>query len=465
MKKGDIISLRIKGLSFPDKARGTIDIDGEEKRVQVKHALPGQLCQVRIIKKRGGKIEGQVINVLEKAPNEIPVDCGIFGSCGGCAFLNLPYDAQLTLKENHVMRLLDEAGISGFEKDDIIPSPEITGYRNKMEYSFGDAEPNGPLTLGLHQRGSFYNVLSTPDCQIADEDFNLIRSAVQAFFQEEKRSYFHKRTHEGFLRHLVIRKGKATGEILINLVTTSQSVFEAGKFVDHLINLPVKGKICGILHTVNDGLADMVRADEQRILFGKDHITDSILGLDFKITSGSFFQTNTFGAEKLYALVRQYVQAGAGHSEKTKLAETIFDLYCGTGTIAQIMSPLAEKVFGIELVEEAVEAAKINAEGNGLENCTFIAGDVMEKVTELTFQPQVIILDPPRAGIHPKAIFKIIDFAPDVFVYVACKPESLARDLPFFVQAGYHVDRVGCVDMFPHTANVETVALLTRKQA
>ncbi|MEG0379338.1 MAG: 23S rRNA (uracil(1939)-C(5))-methyltransferase RlmD, partial [Eubacterium sp.] len=410
----------MEGIQFPGKSWGMVEDTNGPKKVIIKNGIPGQCLSVRITKKRSSKIEGQVLEILEPSPMEVPAECPAFGICGGCTYQSLPYEEQLKLKSEYVRGLLENAKITGFEFDGIIPSPEIFGYRNKMEYSFGDDVKDGPLLLGMHERGSFYNIVKTDCCKLTDEDFNTIQKAVLAYFREKGESYFHKRTHEGFLRHLVVRKGKQTGEILVNLVTTTEKALDHEAFTALLLNLSLEGQIKGILHTINDGVADVVKKDDLHILYGEDRITDKILGLTFEISTFSFFQTNTLGAEKLYGVVRDYVGA-----QKDKI---IFDLYCGTGTIAQVLSPVAKKVIGIELIEEAVAAADINAKKNNLNNCQFIAGDVMEKVEALEDHPDIIILDPPRDGIHPKAIFKIINFKPDTFIYVSCKPTSLARD-------------------------------------
>lgn len=454
MKKGDIIDIRIEGIEFPGKSWGMMEEESGAKKVVIKNGIPGQLIKTRITKKRSKKIEGQPLEILEASPLEIPAECPAFGKCGGCTYQSLPYEKQLELKADYVLNLLGKAGIDGFEFGGIIPSPEVFEYRNKMEYSFGDDVKDGPLLLGMHERGSFYNIVKTDCCRLTDEDFNIIQRAVLRYFEGKSVTYFHKRSHEGFLRHLVIRKGKQTGEILVNLVTTSQAELDSEDFTELLLKLELSGEIKGILHTINDGVADVVKKDNLHILYGEDCIHDKILGLEFEISTFSFFQTNTLGAEKLYSVVRDYVG--------DRQDKTIFDLYCGTGTIAQILAPVAKKVIGIELIEEAVEAAKINAEANGLHNCAFIAGDVMEKVAELPDNPDIIILDPPRDGIHPKAIFKIIDFKPDTFIYVSCKATSLARDLPFFKEAGYAVEKVCCVDMFPHGGHVESIVLLSK---
>jgi 23S rRNA (uracil-5-)-methyltransferase RumA (EC 2.1.1.-) len=449
MKKNEEIELTIEGFNFPGKSWG---MHGE-KKVVMKNGLPGQRVRVNIAKKRK-KYEGRIVEVLEKAPNEIDAACAVFAKCGGCTYQNLPYQEQLKLKESYVLNLLNQAGITDFAYEGIVPSPEVFGYRNKMEYSFGDNEKEGPLMLGLHEQGSFYNIVKTDGCKITDEDFNQIQTAVLGYFAQTGDSYFHKRSHEGFLRHLVVRKGKHTGDLLINLATTTQGTLDEAAFVKCLLELPLIGQIRGILHTQNDGVADVVKAETARILYGEDKIEDKILGLTFEITSFSFFQTNTLGAEKLYSVVRDFV----GQEQN----EVIYDLYCGTGTIAQVLAPVSKKVVGIELVAEAVEAAKANATKNGLDYCQFIAGDVMVEVANLHDQADVIILDPPRDGIHPKAIFKILDFKPKVFVYVSCKATSLARDLPFFVAAGYAVKKVQLVDMFPHGGHVEAIILMTR---
>ncbi|MEG1940716.1 MAG: 23S rRNA (uracil(1939)-C(5))-methyltransferase RlmD [Eubacterium sp.] len=454
MKKGDIIELKIEGIQFPGKSWGIAEDTSGSRKVMVKNGIPGQVIKTRITKKRSSKIEGQSLEVLEKSPLEIPAECDAFGICGGCTYQNLPYEKQLELKAHYVRELLEQAKITDFEFDGIIPSPEIFGYRNKMEYSFGDDVKEGPLLLGMHERSSFYNIVKTDCCKLTDDDFNTLQKAILGYFQEKEATYFHKQSHKGFLRHLVVRKGKQTGEILVNLVTTSQGTLDNDALTTLLLELELEGTIKGILHTINDGVADVVKKDDLHILYGEDRIHDRILGLDFEISTFSFFQTNTLGAEKLYSVIRDYI----GDQQN----KTIFDLYCGTGTIAQILSPIAKKVIGIELVEEAVEAAKMNATKNHLTNCTFIAGDVMEKVNTLSDKPDIIILDPPRDGIHPKAIFKIIDFKPETFIYVSCKATSLARDLPFFKEAGYKVKRVRCVDMFPHGGHVETVVLMSK---
>ncbi|SEF88126.1 23S rRNA (uracil-5-)-methyltransferase RumA [Caloramator fervidus] len=447
MKKGEIYEVEIKDVLFPNKGISYVN----EKAVYIKNAVPGQKVKIKIIKNKKDYAEGIILEVLKKASNEINPPCSVFGLCGGCSYQNLPYEFQLKLKEEQVKKLLNGEKIKydflGIEK-----SPLEFGYRNKMEFTFG--EDNNKLSLGLHKKGKFYEVITTNNCKIVHEDFNKILDSTLLYFSQENIPYYNKKNHEGFLRHLVLRRAFRTNQILVNIVTTSQLNFDLSEYAKILLSLNLQSKIVGILHTINDSISDVVQSDKTQVLYGNDYIIEEILGLKFKITAFSFFQTNSYGAEKLYSIVRDF----AGDTKN----KVIFDLYSGTGTIAQIMAPVAKKVIGIEIVEEAVYAAKENAKLNNLENCEFIAGDVLKKVDELKIKPDIIILDPPRDGIHPKAINKIINFKAPKIVYVSCKPTSLARDLKIFVENGYEVKKVKCVDMFPHTPHIETVALIER---
>lgn len=456
MKKGEIYEGIIEKLEFPNK--GILHIDGE--KVTVKNAIAGQNVRFLINKKRGGKCEGMLMEVLERSPLETAENvCPHFGICGGCLYQSLPYEEQLKIKENQVKELLDQVCPS-YELEPIKGSPISDGYRNKMEFSFGDERKDGPFALGMHKRGSFYDVVNTSQCRIVHPDFMKLLTATKEYFEQKKIPFYKKMQHVGYLRHLLVRRATATGEILIDLITTTQTdCFAVAEeqllkgWRAALLELSLEGTLAGILHTRNDTLSDAVRDDGTDILFGKDYFEERLLGLRFQISPFSFFQTNSLGAEVLYEKTREYVGATDG--------KVVFDLYSGTGTIAQILAPVAEKVVGVEIVEEAVEAARENAKLNGLTNCEFIAGDVLKVVDELTDKPDLIVLDPPRDGIHPKAIDKIIDFGVKRLVYVSCKPTSLARDLVVLQARGYVVEKVCCVDMFPSTANVETVILMT----
>lgn len=448
--KAKLIDITIDRVDFPNKGKGTF----EGKEVRFKGGIAGQKVRVNVTKRRKDYWEGKIYEVLESSSLESEKGCAHTGICGGCTYQKLTYDKELENKLNQVKELFRKAELA-VQIDGIESSPEIIGYRNKMEYSFGDEEKDGPLALGLHMKNRFYEVVNTYDCNIVNKDFTSIREATRKFFDTRNLPFYNKRSHIGLLRHLVIRRAHSTGEILVNLVTSSQIDFDKEAYVDSLLNINIlEGNITGILHTTNDGLGDVVIADKLDILYGTDIIREEILGLKFDISPFSFFQTNTIGAERLYSIAREF----AGNDEN----RVIFDLYSGTGTIAQMMSPISKKVIGIEIVEEAVNKAKENALLNDLENVEFIADDVFRAVDNLKMKPDLIILDPPRDGIHPKAINKIIDFKPEKFVYISCNPATLVRDLKVFEINGYGVDRVKCMDMFPRTPHVEVIVKLEK---
>ena len=473
MKKGQVYEGSVVRVDFPNK--GIVCV-GEETAV-VKNSLPGQKVKFSVNKVRKGKAEGRLLEVTEKSPLETGRTCSLFGLCGGCTYLSLPYEEQLKVKEEQVKRLLDSVLNKQEEAwafEGIKGSQKAYEYRNKMEFSFGDEYKDGPLALGMHKRGSFYDIVTVADCEIVDADYRLILQTVRDYFARVKVSFFHRMSHEGYLRHLLVRKASRTGEILVALVTTSQDPWQGETavegsldvdalitgFKDLLLSLEqdrkLAGKFAGILHITNDSIADVVQSDRTELLYGQEYFYEELLGLKFKISTFSFFQTNSYSAEVLYQTARDYV-GDLGGSDKT-----VFDLYSGTGTIAQLMAPAAGKVIGVEIVEEAVEAAKKNAAANGLDNCEFIAGDVLKVLDEVEEKPDMIILDPPRDGIHPKALPKIIAYGVDHIVYISCKPTSLVRDLEVFLENGYCVDKAVAVDQFPWTANVETVVLLSK---
>ena len=463
MKKGQIAEGRIDHVVFPNKG---IAITEEGERVVVKNTIPGQKVSFLANKVRKGKAEGRLLETLEKSPFEIEASCPHFGECGGCTYLSLPYQEQLKMKELQVQGMMSEAigDACDYEWLGIKGSPVQAAYRNKMEFSFGDAYKGGPLALGQHKRGSFYDILTVTECQIVDEDFRAILKATIDFFAQKEVSFFHKMTHVGYLRHLLVRKAVKTQEILVDIVTTTQLTDDTAlltEWKDTLCTIPLKGKLKGVLHTKNDSLADVVQNDGTEVLFGQDYFYEELLGLKFKISPFSFFQTNSLGAEVLYETAREFILSDNAELLREK---TVYDLYSGTGTIAQMLAPVAKEVVGVEIIEEAVEAAKENAALNGLSNCKFLAGDVLKVLDTIEEKPDYIVLDPPRDGIHPKAIEKIINYGVENMIYISCKPTSLARDLEIFIARGYDVKKICCVDMFPNTVHVETVALLSKRK-
>ena len=456
MKKNEIYEGTVTRVDYP--GRGIVDCGGTP--VIVKNVIPGQRVRFAISKKRSGRYEGRLLEVMEASPLETRgKQCGIFPECGGCMYQTMSYESQLAMKEEQVKRLLldfisDESTSDSPVFEGIIGSPSEFEYRNKMEFSFGDAYKDGPLTLGLHKKGSSYDVLTAYNCRLVHPDFLQILNTVHQYFLERQVPYYHKMQHTGYLRHLLIRRGSKTGEILVHIVTTSQLHMDLRGLADLLMDLPLDGKIVGVLHIINDSLSDTVQSDRTILLRGQDYFYEELLGLKFRISTFSFFQPNSGAAELLYSKVREYIGDVPG--------QTVYDLYCGTGTIAQMMAASAKEVIGVEIVEEAVEAARENAVFNNISNCRFVCGDVLKVLDELETRPDLIILDPPRDGIHPKALPKILSYDVPKIVYISCKPTSLARDLPAFLDAGYRVKKVCCVDQFCQTVHVETIVLLTR---
>ncbi|MBE5864213.1 MAG: class I SAM-dependent RNA methyltransferase [Lachnospiraceae bacterium] len=490
MKKGTIFEGIVEKVNYPNKGI----VRTEDGEITVKNVLPGQRVRCSVTKSRKDHAEGRLLEVLEKSPKETGKVCKNFGICGGCTYLSLDYETQKAIKEGQVKGALDRAlseQATPYVWEGVQESPNKYEYRNKMEFTFGNEYKDGPLTLGMHKRGSFFDVVPVEDCMIVDGDYRLILKTVREYFSEKGISFFHRMTHEGYLRHLLVRKSKAENTILVALVTTTQisddaelldgfvkelllletennrpaiNGTEGSAFVNELDTEKLSGKFAGILHILNDSPADVVKSDRTDILYGKDGFGEKLLGLDFQVSTFSFFQTNSAGAEVIYKTVQRYVESagilrqGSGDEKKP----VVFDLYSGTGTITQLMAPVAKKVIGVEIVEEAVEAAKRSAKANHLENCEFIAGDVLKVLDEVEEHPDFIILDPPREGIHPKALPKILDYGVQNLVYVSCKLSSLVNDLKVFRERGYEVVRATAVDQFPWTANVETVALLSK---
>ena len=450
------------------------------------------------------------------------------------------YEKQLAMKSDMVNRLLEEV-LDGAAYDGILGSPDEFEYRNKMEFSFGDEVLDGPLTLGLHKRATTYTVLDADSCRLVHEDIRKIVRATLDYCKENNLPKYNKRIHQGFLRFLLVRRSQTTGELLVYLITSSQMQHDFSAWADRLRKLEISGTFAGIFHAEDDKMADAVNVDVLHTLYGKDYFYEELLGLKFKVTAFSFFQTNTQGAEVLYDAVRRYVTgkipegglfaheaetdidsvadmdsadeqiAGADNVEfahkidsvreiwtaKNQLngagtdteisvnslsageetdgttqapqrdaeavhAPILYDLYSGTGTIGQMLSPVAGHVYGVELIPEAVKAAEENAALNDITNCTFIVGDVLEKLQEIEERPDYIILDPPREGVNPRALSQIIEYGVGEMVYISCKASSFKKDMAMLREHGWRVKRWCLVDMFPQTMHVETVCLLSK---
>ena len=377
--------------------------------------------------------------------------------CGGCIHQGVPYETQLAEKEKEVRRLLEAKQVTPDRIDPIEGCPSQYGYRNKMEYTFGDFVKDGEMTLGMHRKKNFMSIVTVDQCQLVDPDFNLILAAVLEFCRERGYKPYHKRTHKGLMRNLIIRKGVRTGELLVNVVTSSEPGFAEEEFVSMLQSLSLQNTLVGVLRTFNDSFADAVICQNLKVLWGRDYYVEKILGLTFRVSAFSFFQTNVEAVERLYSEALALVDSFEGKSA--------FDLYCGTGTISQVLALRAAKVLGIELVEEAVEAAKENAAANGLTNCSFLAGDVFEVLQNVSEKPDVIVVDPPRVGIQPKALDKIISYGVPEIIYISCNPKTLVENLKYMEYYGYHCKYLKPFDNFPMTKHTECIALLVQEKA
>ncbi len=429
--------------------------------------------------------------------------CPAAEHCGGCIYQGVPYAEQLAAKDKAVRRLLDKHDIDQSVYLGMEPAICTGGYRNKMEYTFGDLEKGGELELGMHYKGRFMSIITTDECQLVPPAFNTIVRAVLDFCREHGYVPYHRKTHLGLLRNLVVRCGVRTGEILVNIVTSSEPGFDEEGFRDLLLGLELGNSnsdkseqsgtsnecgnseqsgasndcgditgypdqsveieetegglqphIVGIMRTFNDSVADAVIDESHKILYGRDYYNEEILGLKFKVNEFAFFQTNIDAVERLYSDVLKVVPDVSG--------KTVYDLYCGTGTISQLMAGAAKDVYGIDIVEDSIEAARYNTELNGITNCHYICGDVKEKLDEIPEKPDVIVVDPPRVGIHDKAVAMLSRFGIDEIVYVSCNPKTLCINLDSFRANGYEIKQIRAYDNFPMTKHVESIALLQR---
>lgn len=478
LRRKDIAEAVIDRVDYPNKGHFTIPETGENG--QVKNTVPGQKVLFRVFKKHNGHAYGRLISVTERSPLETRSPfCDISDECGGCMYQRLPYDYQLQMKTDQMQKLLAPVLDEDSVFDGIHRSPRETGYRNKMDLSFGDEVKGGPMTLGMHRLGTRYTVLNADTCALAHPDLPKIAACVRTYCAETGLPFFNKVDHIGYFRFLLLRRSETTGEILVCLATSTQYTHDFSDLVERLRALPLEGKIVGIWHADDDRFADALLPDALHCLYGTDSFTETILGLTFRVSLFSFFQTNTKGAEVLYETVRSYVNdsgmfesesdgPGAGAADANTdtgsgRKPVLYDLYSGTGTIGQMMSPAASHVYGIEIVPEAVEAAKKNAALNGLTNCTFIAGDVPEVLPTLPEKPDYLVLDPPREGIHPTALAEIIGYDVPNMVYVSCKATSFVQDMEELKRHGYKIRRWSLVDMFPETVHTELICLLSRE--
>ena len=448
VRKGELLELRIDSLAYG--GNGVARHDGFV--VFVRGGLPGDRVRARVTKVKRGFAEGFVDAVLEPSSDRVEAPCRHFGICGGCRFQDLAYDQQVAAKEQQVRDALVRIGrIADPPLEPIVPAASQYGYRNKLEYSFTSGEDG--VDLGFHRAGRWDEVIGIEECLLTTPLGNAIRAAVRDWAREERLEPYDQATGEGYLRHLVVREGRNTGQALVVLVTAPGEQFETGYLVDVLRRLP---EVRSIHWAINDTPAEQTNLPTQ-LLWGDDAIEEEILGLRFRLRPSAFLQTNTEMAEQLYALAREF----AGLTG----VENVFDLYCGTGTIGLALAGAARSVWGLEISEESVACAIENAELNGIGNAQFYAGNVgqtLEELAEKAGPPQVVVVDPPRAGLAGKALRRTGGLGAERIVYVSCNPTTLASDAQVLRdEFGYELVRCRPVDMFPHTPHVESVSLLT----
>jgi 23S rRNA (uracil1939-C5)-methyltransferase len=444
------LELRIDSLAFG--GNGVARLDGFV--LFVRRGLPGDLVRARVTKVKRNHAEAVTVDVLEPGPVRVDAPCVHYPACGGCRFQDLAYEAQIAEKESQVRDALQRiGGIAEPPLEQILPAESIFHYRNKLEYSFTQ-EDDGP-TLGLHRAGRWDEVLPIERCWLTTDLGNAIRNAVRDWAREERLRAYDQTTHEGFLRHLVVREGRNTGQALVVLVTAPGELPDVEHFVDVLRRFP---EVRSIHWAINDRPAEVTRDLPTRLLYGEDAIDEELCGLRFRVSPNAFLQTNTAMAEQLYGLVGEFAQLQGG--------ETVYDLYCGTGTIGLTLAGKALTVWGVEASEEAVSCAIDNAALNAIGNAAFFAGDVGRSLEDLharSGDPDVVVVDPPRAGLSGRAVRQLGKLGPERIVYVSCNPTTLAGNVKELTgEWGYRLERVRPVDMFPHTPHVEAVALLTR---
>jgi 23S rRNA (uracil1939-C5)-methyltransferase len=447
IRTGEEVELRIDSLAYG--GNGVARLDGFV--VFVRGGLPGDLVQARATKVKRGFAEATRTALVEPGPDRVPAPCRHFGVCGGCRFQDYAYDRQLASKEAQVRDALERLG--RFQEpplDPIVPAVQEYGYRNKLEYSFSSGED--ALVLGFHRAGRWDEVIDVEECLLTTDVGNAIREAVKRWAREEGLEPYDQDTGAGYLRHLVVREGRNTGQVLVVLVTAPGERFDADFLVETLTAIP---EVRSIHWAVNDRPAEVTNLPT-RLLWGEESIEEELCGLRFRIRPNAFLQTNTAMAEVLYGLARE--SAGLTGSE------TVYDLYCGTGTIGLSLAASATSVWGVEISEESVACAIENAALNGIENARFFAGNVgqsLEELAEKAGPPDVVIVDPPRAGLAGKALRRTGALRAPRVVYVSCNPTTLASDLAVLRDDyGYVLERCSPVDMFPHTPHIESVSRL-----
>jgi len=447
-KRGDLLELVVDDLAFGGEGVGRAG----GYVIFVRGGLPGDRLRVRMLESRSRFGRAVIDAVLTPSPDRVEAPCPYFGRCGGCRLQHLAYPAQLAFKEKQVRDCLTRlGGLPAFELRPIVPAPAPYGYRNKMEYTVAGPEPH----VGLHEAERYDVVLDIERCLLQSDTLNALLDELRRQVRERALSVWDPRSERGLLRFVALREGQRTGEAMVNVVGSAPDV-ETLVPVAEALRARVPATTSVVLN-VNDTKSSVATGSEEHLLLGRDHITERLGDLTFRVSAASFFQTNTAQAERLFALATEACELTGD--------ETVLDLYSGTGAISLLLAGRARHVYGIELAPAAVADAVRNAQANGITNCTFLAGEVRHVLPVLAadgVRPSVVVADPPRAGFHPKALGALAALAPARIVYVSCNPSTLARDVGDLVRQGYRLDWVQPVDMFPQTPHIEAVARLTR---
>ena len=451
--KNDLVSVTIDDLAYGGLGIGRVD----GFVVMVDQALPGERVSARIYKKKGGYAQGRIEAIEQPSPHRITdPPCPRFGRCGGCTWQNFPYDQQLIWKQKQVVDVIERiGGQRGFELHPIIGSPLPFRYRNKMEYSFGYGDA-GEIVLGFHLPGRFDVIFDVPTCHLQPEPFDGVLQVFAQWALENKLTAYDQRRHDGFLRHVVLRHSATTGEWIAVLLTTHGELPAREMLVERLqaIAPGLKGFVWGY----NTGVSDVARIEQEAWVWGEPILTETVNGLTFSISPQSFFQTNTLAAALLYARTVEMAELSP--------QDRVLDAYCGAGTIGLHCARTVEKVVGIEVITEAIWNARANAAANGIENATFIAAPLKEGLPLARHAASGdftrVIIDPPRGGMDKKSLAGLIEVGAEVFVYVSCNPATLGRDIQTICAAGYKLETVQPVDMFPQTYHVETIVRLRK---
>lgn len=457
MRKGDIIELSIHNMAYGGRGLGRLD----GLVVFVKGGVPGDRVRARVFRKKRDYAEAGILELLAPSPHRVTAPCPYSGYCGGCTWQHVAYERQLQYKRDHVRESLERIG--GLEDSQVlqpIPSERVFGYRNKMEFSFSDRRwflPHemerrpieGDFALGLHVPGTFHKVIDMEACLLQRNTGNLILKEVKAYVKDSGIPVYGLRSHQGFWRFLMVRHSTAFDQWMVNMVTSEDRQEAVLPLAEELCRtIP---EIRTVVNNINNRKAAIALGQSERVLTGEGDIQDRIGPFTFRISANSFFQTNAPGAHKLYDTVARYARLTG--------TERVLDLYSGTGTIPIFLAHKARSVTGIEISEDAVLDARKNCEDNGIPNCRFLCGDMREKLLEIEKGPDVVVIDPPRAGMHKDVLARVLELAAKRVIYVSCNPVTLARDMGL-MKGAYELLEIQPVDMFPHTYHIEAVACL-----